>query len=423
MDGLIAIRFMTIVAAIALGWTWGAMNNRNPNGSRLTANFRWFAAIAVLVLAILIAGCGRKKPPAMASLPAVSVIQPVQREIVEWDEYIGRLESPETVEVRARVSGYLDKVHFKEGKEVNKGDLLFTIDRRPYQAEFDRAEAEHQRASSQTELAKNDAERAKRLIGTKAISEEDYDTKLKTYLAAQATEKSAKATMESARLNLEFTEIHSPINGRVSRAIVTPGNLISSGVGGSGATLLTTIVSLDPLYCYADPDERSILKYLQLRREGKRVSAYDQPIPVELGLANEVGFPHKGYIDFVDNRVDPNTGTIRGRGVFPNTDHSLSPGFFARVRFAGSGKYPALLIPDRALGSDQAQKFVYVVNAEKKVEFRPVKIGPMIHGLRVVKEGLKPGEPIIVEGQLRVRPGVAVDAKAVEGSPQTALAK
>src|SRR5262245_33020265 len=390
------------------------MNNRNFNYLKWMASFRRLAEVTGLVLAILIAGCQRKKAQPAVSPPAVSIVQPVQREIVEWDEYIGRLESPETVEVRARVSGYLDKVHFKEGKEVKKGDLLFTIDRRPYQAEFDRAEAEYQRASSQTELAKNDADRAKRLIGTKAISEEDYDTKLKTYLAAQATEKSAKATMESAKLNLEFTEIRSPINGRVSRAIVTPGNLISSGISGSGATLLTTIVSLDPLYCYADPDERSILKYLQLRREGKRVSAYDQPIPVELGLANEVGFPHKGYIDFVDNRVDPNTGTIRGRGVIPNTDHSLSPGFFARVRFAGSGKYPALLIPDRALGSDQAQKFVYVVSAEKKVEFRPVKIGPIVDGLRVVKEGLKPGEQIIAEGLLRVRPGVVVDAKPLD---------
>src|SRR5262245_3150288 len=171
------------------------------------------------------AGCRQHTPPALPAAPAVSVIQPVQREIVEWDEYIGRLESPETVEVRARVSGYLDTVHFKEGKEVKKGDLLFTIDRRPYQAEFDRAEAEYQRASSQTELAKNDSERAKRLIGTKAISEEDYDTKVKTYLAAQATEKSAKATMESAKLNLEFTQIHSPINGRVSRALITQGNL------------------------------------------------------------------------------------------------------------------------------------------------------------------------------------------------------
>jgi membrane fusion protein, multidrug efflux system len=378
--------------------------------------------VAALLSAWLVTGC-RKQAQQPPPPPAVSVVQPVAREVVEWDEYIGRLESPQTVEIRARVSGYLDKIHFKEGKEVKKGDLLFTIDRRPYQAEYDHAEAEHERAVTQVELAKNDFERAKRLIATKAISEEDYDTKSKTYTSAQAAVKSAKAAAELARLNLEFAEIRAPIDGRISRAIVTEGNLISSGISGSGATLLTTIVSLDPLYCYADPDERAILKYLQLRREGTRVSARDEPIPVEMGLADELGFPHKGYIDFVDNRVDPNTGTMRGRGVFPNTDHSLSPGFFARVRFPGSGKYPALLIPDRALGADQAQKFVYVVNAEKKVEFRPVRIGPMIDGLRVVKEGLKPGELVVVEGLMRVRPGLVVDAKPWQVPSPTAPTK
>ncbi len=370
--------------------------------------------ISALLIGSFLTGCGRHAQQPTPPPPAVSVVEPVAREIVEWDDYIGRLEAPETVEIRARVSGYLDKVHFKEGKEVKKGDLLFTIDPRPYRAEYDHADAEYERAVSQTDLAKNDFERAKRLIATKAISEEDYDTKSKTYTAAQAAVKSAKAALESARLNLEFTQIHAPIDGRISRAVVTEGNLISSGVAGSGATLLTTIVSLDPLYLYGDADERSILKYLRLRREGKRVSARDEEIAAEMGLADEPGFPHSGYIDFVDNRVDPNTGTMRARGVFSNADHSLSPGFFARIRIPGSGKYPALLIPDRALGSDQAQKFVYVVNAEKKVEFRPVQIGPMIDGLRVVKDGLKPGEQVIVEGLLRVRPGVEVDPKPAE---------
>jgi len=378
--------------------------------------------LSALLISSFLTGCGKRAQPAAPPPPTVSVIQPVAREVVEWDEYIGRLESPETVEVRARVSGYLDKVHFKEGKEVKKGDLLFTIDPRPYQAEFDHANAEYERAVSQTDLAKNDFERAKRLIATKAISEEDYDTKSKTYTAAQAAVRSAKATLDSAKLNLEFTQIHAPIDGRISRAVVTEGNLISSGVAGSGATLLTTIVSLNPLYLYGDADERSVLKYLHLRREGTRVSARDELIPAEMGLADEAGFPRKGYMDFVDNRIDPGTGTMRARGVFSNADHSLSPGFFGRIRIPGSGKYPALLIPDRALGSDQAQKFVYVVNAEKKVEFRPLKIGPMIDGLRVVKEGLKPGEQIVIEGLMRVRPGIVVEAKLWEGSPQTAVA-
>ena len=387
-----------------------------------TKNDSTLLTIAVVCTACLLTGC-RKPAQQPSSPPAVSVVHPIAREVIEWDEYIGRLESPETVEIRARVSGYLDKVHFKEGKEVKKGDLLVTIDPRPYQAEYDRADAEYQRAVSQAELAKNDAERAKRLIATKAISEEDFDTKGKTYTAAQAAVKSAKAAMDSAKLNLEFTQIHAPIGGRTGRALVTEGNLVSGGVSGAGASLLTTLVSLDPLYCYSDADERAVLKYLDLRREGKRVSARDEQIPAEMGLANETGFPHKGYMDFVDNRIDPATGTMRARGVFSNADHGLSPGFFARIRIPGSGKYPALLIPDRALGSDQAQKFVYVVNAEKKVEFRPVKIGPMIDGLRVVKEGLKPGEQVIVEGLLRVRPGITADAKPWEASTQTLTAK
>lgn len=367
--------------------------------------------MAALLVGPLLTGCEKATLQA-APPPVVSVVEPISREVIEWDEYICRLEAVETVEVRARVSGYLDNVHFKEGKEVKKGDLLFTIDPRPYGAEYDRADAEYQRALSQAELAKNDAERARRLIATQAISEEDFDTKVTTYTAAEAAAKSAKAAMDAARLDLDFTEIHAPIDGRISRALVTKGNLISSGVAGS--SLLTTIVSLDPLYCYGDADEQAVLKYIQLSREGKRDSARDREIPAEMGLANESGFPHQGYMDFVDNRVDPNTGTIRARGVFPNTDHRLSPGFFGRIRIPGSGRYPALLIPDRAVSSDQAQKFLYIVNAEQRVEFRPVTIGPMIDGLRVVKSGLTAGERLIVEGLMRVRPGVVVDPQPFE---------
>lgn len=379
--------------------------------------------LVLVPLVVVLAGCQKQHPLAAPPPPTVSVIQPVAKDIVEWDEYIGRLEAPETVEIRARVSGYLDKVHFKEGKEVKKGDLLFTIDPRPYQAEFDRADADYQRAQTLADLALSDAERAKRLIATKAISEEDFDTKTKTYNSTLAAVKSAKAALESARLNLEFTEIHSPIDGRTSRAAVTEGNLVSGGVSGAGATLLTTVVSQDPLYCYVDVDERSILKYIQLRKEGKRESALDKPIPVEMQLADEEDFPHRGFTDFVDNKIDPNTGTLRCRGVFPNPERVLGPGFYARMRIPGSGKYPALLIPDRALGSDQSQKFVYVVNAEKKVEFRPVTLGPMVDGLRVVKSGLKAGEQIIAEGLLRVRPGMVVEAKPWEAPVQAAVAK
>jgi len=382
-----------------------------PAPRRHSIGASYLRAIAFIAIGSLLAGCGRHPSQIAPPPPVVTVIQPIERQVVEWDEYTGRLESPATVDVRARVSGYLDKVHFKDGARVKTGDLLFTIDRRPYKAELDRAAADYQRAQSQTELAKNDADRAQKLILTKAISTEDYDTKVKTYTSAQAAEKSAQANLDSATLNFEFTEIKAPIDGRIGRALVTEGNLVSGGLSGAGATLLTTIVSIDPLYCYVDVDERSVLKYLQLRREGKRESALDKPIPVEMALANEEGYPHKGETDFVDNRVDPTTGTVRCRGVFANPERTLGPGFFVRMRIPGSGKYPALLIPDRALGSDQSQKFVYVVNAEKKVEFRPVTIGPIIDGLRVVKTGVKAGEQVIVEGVLRVRPGVVVDAK------------
>jgi RND family efflux transporter MFP subunit len=377
----------------------------------------------LLILVLPLAGCGKKVSLPVPPPPTVSVILPVEREVVEWDEYTGRIESPEAVEVRARVNGYLNQVHFKEGKEVKKGDLLFTIDRRPYQAEFDRVEAERQRAESQADLAKSDADRARNLIVTKAISQEDFDTKTKTYSSALAAVKAAHAAVDSASLNLEFTEIRSPIDGRIGRALVTEGNLVSGGVAGAGATMLTTIVSQDPLYCYVDVDERSILKYLRLRREGRRVSALDAQIPVEVALADEKDFPRKGHVDFVDNRVDPTTGTVRCRGVIANPERTLGPGFFARLRIPGSGRYPALLLPDRAFGSDQAQKFVYVINAERKVEFRPVIIGPIIDGLRVVTGGLKPGEQVVVEGLVRVRPGIVVDAKPWEAPKQASPAK
>ncbi len=296
-----------------------------------------------------------------------------------------------------------------------KGDRLFTIDPRPYQAEFDRADGDYQRALNQAELAKNEAERGAKLSGARVISAEELDTKTKNYNAALAAAKSAKGTADLAKLNLEFCQVCAPIDGRISRALVTEGNLVAGGV--QGTTLLTTIVSLDPLYLYGDADERAILKYNRLAREGARVSARDEKIPAEMELGDETGFPHKGFMDWLDNRIDPSTGTLRARGVFRNEDRRLSPGFFARIRIPGSGKHQALLIPDRALGADQAQKFVYVVDAEKRVEFRPVKVGGMSDGLRIVSDGLKGDEQIIVEGQMRVRPGVVVDARPPEKAP------
>lgn len=364
-------------------------------------------SLALLALvAALGAGCGRQKPPPAPPPPAVSVAEVVQREVMEWDEYTGRLDAVETVEVRARVNGYLESIHFEDGALVKKGDLLFVIDPRPYKTEYDRAEAELARAQTRLELANNDFERAARLFKSRAISEEELDSRSKAKKEADSALIAAKANLEAVRLNLEYTRVNAPIDGRISRRYVTVGNLVHGGVG--MPTLLTTIVSVDPIYCYVDADERSVLKYQQLSREGKRVSARDFKIPCEMALANETGFPHKGVIDFVDNRLDPTTGTLRARGVFSNGTTQLTPGLFARLRIPGSGTYQALLLPERAFGSDQTVKFIYVVNAENKVEFRPVTVGPVIDGLRVVREGVKPGEKVIVEGHMRVRPGMQV---------------
>jgi multidrug efflux system membrane fusion protein len=315
------------------------------------------------------------------------------------------------VEIRARVNGYLESVHFKEGAEVKKGDLLLVIDPRPYQAELDRAQADLKQAQTRFELASNDLVRAERLLQSKAISEEEADSRNKAKRESEAAIQSGRASVEMAQLNLDYTHVTSPINGRISRKMVTEGNLVNGSQGQS--TLLTTIVSLDPIYCYMDADEHAVLKYQKLAREGKRVSERDAQIPCEIGLANEEGFPHQGAIDFVDNRVDPNTGTLRARGVFPNGDRSLTPGFFARLRITGSAKYPALLIPDQAVGTDQAQKFVYVINDKDEIEYHPVKLGPIIDGLRVIREGVHTGDWVVVEGLMTIRPGSKVMARKV----------
>jgi len=368
-----------------------------------------FAGLAAL--GWLAAACNHSKTTPPRPPPAVTANQPAQREVVEWDEYPGRLEAVDMVEVRARVGGYLQSVHFKDGTEVNQGDLLFVIDPRPYQAELDRAAADLKQAESRLELAINELARAERLLKSKAISEEEADSRSKTKREAEAAIESARASVEVAKLNLEYTHITAPINGRISRKLITEGNLVN-GMQGQN-TMLSTIVSLDPIYCYFDADERSILKYQQLAREGKQESLRDGRAPCELELANESGFPHKGVLDFVDNRVDATTGTLRVRGVFanPGPDRILQAGFFARVRVPGSGKSQALLIPDQAVGTDQGQKFVFVVNDQDEVEYRTVKLGPFIDGLRVVREGIQSNNWVVVNGLLSIHTGSKVNPK------------
>jgi multidrug efflux system membrane fusion protein len=354
-------------------------------------------------------------------LPKVTVSQPVLREVVEWDEYTGRLEAVESVEVRARVSGYLQSVHFTDGAIVKKGALLFVIDPRPYQAELNRAKASLEQAIARYERTQKDLTRAQQLIKSRAVSQEEVDTRVADQREAQEAVRAARAAVEAAQLNVEFTQVRAPISGRISREFVTVGNLINGGTADS--TLLTRIVSLDPIYGYFDVDERSYLKYSRLWREGNRSGPREAEIPVNLGLADETGFPHQGHLDFIDNRLDPNTGTMTGRAIFANADLTLFPGLFARIRLPGSGRYEALLLPDEAIGTDQTQRFAFVVNDQHTVEYRKVTLGPIIGGLRVIHDGLKPEDWVIVNGVQRVRTGARVDPQRQETLEDQALSR
>ncbi len=361
-------------------------------------------------------GSGASAPP-----PAVTVALPILREVIDWDEFTGRLVSPETVEIRARVSGYLDKVHFTVGAEVKEGDLLFTIDPRPYEAIVQRMEAGVASAKSRVELATQELENVAKLQNNGAVSAEDYQRRANAAAGATASLRAAEAELREAKLNLEFTQIRSPIDGRVSDARITKGNVVTDGV--DDESLLTTVVALDPIYCHIDVDERSVLKYRQLHREGKRISAQFGKVEAEMELTLERGFPHKGFIDFVDNQLDASTGTIRARAVFPNPDRLMAPGFFARVRVPGSGKYEGLLVPDRAIADDQGTSHVWVVGDDNTVVYRKVMTGPIIDGLRIVREGLTPGERVVVDGVMSVRQGQKVTPEAVVAPAGEAIPK
>ena len=360
-----------------------------------------------LIVFLILLGCNQPPAPAPPP-PQVDVTQPIAREVMDWDEYTARLDAVESVEVRPRVSGYLQSIQFRDGAMVTKGDLLFRIDPRPYEASLRHAEADLALAKSRLGLAQKNLARSLDLIRSHAISQEDADIRESNVRQAEASVQLAQAAVDSAKLDVEFTEVTAPISGRIGRKLVTEGNLINGGVGTQG-TLLTTIVSLDPIYAYFEADERSFLKYVHLARTGQRPSSREFRHPVWIGLADEEGFPRQGAMDFVDNQLDRGTGTMVGRAVFPNPDLTLSPGLFARLRFPGSGKYQAVLLPDEAVGSDQAQKFVFVVDAENKAQYRAVKTGPVVDGLRVIREGLTPDDWVIVRGTQRARPGLMVD--------------
>ena len=369
-------------------------------------------ALAAAVLTLLLQGCSSEaQTQAAAPLPQVSVAAALERDVQEWDEFTGRLEAVESVEIRPRVTGYIESVNFTEGSIVKKGDLLFVIDPRPYRAELSKAEAELARAVARAELSNTDVERSEKLLGVKAVSREEYDQRLNAQRESQANVDAARAAVTAAKLNLEFTRVTAPITGRVSRAVVTAGNLVTGG--STQATLLTTLVSIDPIYVTFEGDEQVYLKYTELARRGDRPSSRNAANPVLMALANEEGFPHKGAMTFVDNRVDPRTGTIRARASFDNKDGYLTPGLFARVKLIGHSSHKTVLVDDRAVGTDQSQKFVYVVDGENKVSYRSVKVGRLTDGLRIVEDGLEPGENVIVNGLQRVHPGVIVAPEKV----------
>jgi RND family efflux transporter MFP subunit len=363
---------------------------------------RGLALISALGLTISLAGCAAK-PADPPPPPAVTVAPVLEREINEWDEFTGRLQAVDQVEIRPRVSGYIKRVTFPEGKEVRKGEVLFEIDARQYEADLARAEAQLEQARTASQLAAREVERAQRLVSVKAISQEEFDSRTSAQANGLAAVRAAEAAVQNAKLNLEWTRVRSPIAGRVSNAEVTAGNLVQAGP--PTATLLTTVVSLDPIYAYFEGDEQTYLKYTTLARAGTRSSSRDVRNPIYLGLANEDGFPHKGYVDFVDNRLNPETGTIRARAVFSNKDRIFTPGLFARMKLVGSGRYRAALVLDRAIGTDQDKKFVMAVGDDSRAVYRPITLGGSVDGLRIVTAGLKTGDRIIVNGLQRVRPG------------------
>jgi RND family efflux transporter MFP subunit len=380
--------------------------------SRTGAATRAMAAALAVAVGTTLAACSEAPAQHAPTAIPVTIAAAIERPVAEWDEFSGRIEAVETVDVRPRVPGYLQSVHFAEGREVRKGDLLFVIDPRPYEAALARAEAELRNARATATLAAQDKARAERLLDSHAISREEFDRRSTALEQGTASVAAAEAAVRAARLDLQYTRVTAPIDGRVGRAEVTPGNLVAAGP--SGGTRLTTLVSMDPVHVWFEGDERVYLKYTEMALRGERPSSRDAANPVRIGLANEDGYPHAGRMDFVDNRVDPTSGTIRARAVLDNHDRRFTPGLYARVQLLGSGEHRAVLVDDRAIGTDQDKRFVFVVGSDNVVKYRPVKPGRLVDGLRIVADGLKPGETIIVNGVQRVRAGAVVQPQRVE---------
>ncbi len=390
-----------------------------PSFFRILSRLPWRPLCAGLLAVFGLPACKREAAgpvgTAQTGPAAVTVARPVARRLTDWDEFTGRLTSRERVEVRARVSGYVNKVSFKEGTEVKAGDLLFTIDPRPYEAIVERVEAVLAQAEINAGLAATEAKNAAALRQGQAISLEEAERRIKSASSEQSAVHAAQAAVRAAKLDLEFTQIRAPISGRISDARVTEGNLVTGGA--QDASLLTTIVALDPIYCEIEVDELSALKYRKMHKDGERPSALFVEIPADMALSNEEGWPHHGKIDFVDNQINPATGTIRARAVFPNEDRLMSPGFFAKVRIPGSGEYDGLLIRDSAVGDDQGGSYVWALDGEDRAVYRPVVLGPLVDGMRVVRKGLQADDRVVVIGLMSVRNGNPVKPGLVDMLP------
>ncbi|AUU90597.1 MULTISPECIES: efflux RND transporter periplasmic adaptor subunit [Enterobacteriaceae] len=382
-------------------------------------NFRLNALGAVL-LSVMLVGCDEGVAQnAVPQAPAVSAADVVVKSISQWDSFNGRIEAVESVQLRPRVSGYIDKVNYTDGQEVKKGEVLFTIDDRTYRAALEQAQATLARAKTQASLAQSEASRTDKLINTNLVSREEWEQRRSAAAQAQADIRAAQAAVDAAQLNLDFTKVTAPIDGRASRALITSGNLVTAG---DSASVLTTLVSQKTVYVYFDVDESTYLHYQNLARSGQGASSNHLALPVEIGLVGEDGYPHQGKVDFLDNQLTPSTGTIRMRAILDNAQRQFTPGLFARVRLPGSAEFKATLIDDKAVLTDQDRKYVYIVDKEGKAQRRDITPGRLAAGLRIVQKGLNPGDKVIVDGLQKVfMPGMPVNAKTVAMTTSTAL--
>jgi len=375
-------------------------------------------ALGAMFLSMLLVGCDDGVAQnAVPQAPAVSAADVVVKSISQWDSFNGRIEAVESVQLRPRVSGYIDKVNYTDGQEVKKGEVLFTIDDRTYRAALEQAQASLARAKTQASLARSEANRTDKLVNTNVVSREEWEQRRSAATQAQADIRAAQAAVDAAQLNLDFTKVTAPIEGRASRALITSGNLVTAG---DSASVLTTLVSLKTVYVYFDVDEATYLHYQNLARSGQGASSNHLALPVEIGLVDEEGYPHQGKVDFLDNQLTPSTGPIRMRALLDNAQRQFTPGLFARVRLPGSAEFNATLIDDKAVLTDQDRKYVYIVDKEGKAQRRDITQGRLAAGLRIVQQGLNPGDKVIIDGLQKVfMPGMPVNAKTV---PMTASA-